>query len=305
MSERKLVILGTAAQVPTVERNHCAYFLKWDEQGLLVDPGEGTQRQMTRFGIKASSITKILLTHFHGDHCLGLPGILQRMALDGVSHPVEIYFPADGRAFMDHLLGLSFHKGQIDCTLYPVKHDGEIHANKGFVILAARLAHPVTTFGYRLQESDGVTLVKEELDRHGLKGKQIGDLLRVGSIYANDKLIRLEEVSVSKKGQVVAFITDTSYCHAAVELAKHADLLLCESTYLSEHLSLAESYGHLTSSQAAQIAYSAGVDQLILSHFSQRYRSTERLLKEARQIHPKSSAAVDGDVYYLPARRRP
>ena len=96
MSGRERVVLGTASQVPTRHRNHNGYLLRWDGQGLLFDPGEGTQRQMLFAGVTASQVTRVLITHFYGDHCLGLPGVLQRMSLDRVAHPVRVYYPESG-----------------------------------------------------------------------------------------------------------------------------------------------------------------------------------------------------------------
>ena len=95
---RELVVLGTSSQVPTRERNHNGYLLRWDGQGLLFDPGEGTQRQMILAGVPSSAVTRICLTHVHGDHTYGLPGVLSRLSLDGVEHPVDLHYPASGDA---------------------------------------------------------------------------------------------------------------------------------------------------------------------------------------------------------------
>ena len=103
MSNRELVVLGTASQAPTRARNHNGYFLRWDDEGLLFDPGEGTQRQMLFAGVTASQVTRICITHFHGDHCLGLPGVLQRMSLDQVGHPVEICYPEVDQPVLERL----------------------------------------------------------------------------------------------------------------------------------------------------------------------------------------------------------
>ena len=99
MGARELVVLGTASQAPTRRRNHNGYLLRWDGEGLLFDPGEGTQRQMTHAGVASSAITRICLTHFHGDHCLGLPGVVQRLSLDRVPHPVHAHHPASGQVY--------------------------------------------------------------------------------------------------------------------------------------------------------------------------------------------------------------
>jgi ribonuclease Z len=103
MSARELVVLGTSSQVPTRYRNHNGYLLRWDAHGILFDPGEGTQRQMTFANVTATAINRICVTHFHGDHCLGLAGITQRISLDGVPHEVPVHFPASGRKYFDRL----------------------------------------------------------------------------------------------------------------------------------------------------------------------------------------------------------
>src|SRR5215213_2824702 len=102
-ASRELVVLGTAAQAPTRDRNHNGYVLRWDGRAILFDPGEGTQRQLLHAGVPSSSITDICITHFHGDHCLGLPGVLARFALDQRQHPVDVHYPASGAEFLDRL----------------------------------------------------------------------------------------------------------------------------------------------------------------------------------------------------------
>ncbi len=124
MSARELVVLGTASQVPTRRRAHHGALLRWDGEGILLDPGEGTQRQLTLAGVAASSITRICLTHLHGDHCLGLPGVLQRLALDGVAGPVDLYFPAAGEEYVDRLLHASVAHRLPALRLHPVDRDG-------------------------------------------------------------------------------------------------------------------------------------------------------------------------------------
>ncbi len=120
MSARELVVLGSSSQVPTRYRNHNGYLLLWDDRGLLFDPGEGTQRQLLLAGVAASRITRILVTHFHGDHCLGLPGILQRLSLDQVPHEVGVHFPGSGEAYFERLRYASIYKQQKTMLSHPV-----------------------------------------------------------------------------------------------------------------------------------------------------------------------------------------
>lgn len=126
MSGRELVVLGTASQVPTRTRNHNGHLLRWDGRGILFDPGEGTQRQLTLAGVPASAITAICLTHAHGDHCLGLSGVLQRMSLDGVTRPVPLVFPAAARPYVDRLRHASALHDVLDVRLHPVERDGPV-----------------------------------------------------------------------------------------------------------------------------------------------------------------------------------
>ena len=139
MSIRKFVALGTASQVPTRYRNHNGYFLKWDDEGILFDPGEGTQRQMLLANVSATEITKICITHFHGDHCLGLAGIVQRLSLDRVPHEVEIYYPASGQKYFERLCEASIFHNQARLKPLPIKQPGVICRGPDFTLATARL----------------------------------------------------------------------------------------------------------------------------------------------------------------------
>src|SRR5437763_1546338 len=157
MSARQVVFLGTASQVPTRSRNHNALMLLWDDLGILFDPGEGTQRQMTLAGISVSQITHIAITHFHGDHCLGLAGIIQRLSLDGVSRPVEVIYPKSGEVFFERLRHASIFYDRTTLVPRPIEGTGlfEVTRQASCRLLACPLEHGVDCYGYRLQEDDG------------------------------------------------------------------------------------------------------------------------------------------------------
>jgi ribonuclease Z len=292
---RELVVLGTSSQVPTRTRNHNGYLLRWDGAGLLLDPGEGTQRQLTHAGVASSAITRICLTHVHGDHTFGLPGVLSRMALDGVEHPVELHYPASGDAVVRALVGLS--RPGLDLRLRP--HGARGAVADGLEVVALR--HRVETTGYRLVEPDGRSLVPELLARAGIAGPQVGALVREGGLGS----VRLEDVSVPRRGQSVAVVMDTAVCEGAEELAADVDLLLVESTYGDESHALAEEHLHLTARQAATLAARAGSRSVVLTHFSSRYSDVAPLLAQARDAAPGLvvAAADDLDRFALPARR--
>ncbi len=304
MSERKLFVLGTASQVPTSRRNHNGYFLRWDNEGFLFDPGEGTQRQMIFSGISASQITKIFISHFHGDHCLGLPGIIQRLSLDQVTHPVEVYYPASGQKYFENLRDASIYHFKVELDAHPIREQGIIFENEKYLIEAKLLDHTIEALGYRIQEKDGYTMIPDKLEAAGLKGEKIRELQNNGKIEINGKIITQKDVSNPRPGQSFAIILDTRFCEAAIELAKNVDMLICDSTYLSDRQEMAFEYGHLTAKQAATLAKEAGAKNLVLTHFSQIYLDVEEFKKEASAIFPNVVAAKDGDQIPMPKRER-
>lgn len=295
MSAKVFIALGTASQVPTRERNHNGYFIRWDEEGFLLDPGEGTQRQMIYAGVSATQITKIFITHFHGDHCLGLAGVLQRLSLDRIPHEVEIHYPEYGRKFVENLRHSSVYHNAASISEKPFSGAGVIFENKKLTIETRRLDHSVESWGYRFQEKDDVTMLPEKLKTLGVFGKNVGRLKTEGKIEIDGRIVLLEEASVFKKGLSAAFIMDTRVCGAAYELAKDVDFLICESTYLAPEAGEAVKNGHLTATQAAEIARESNAARLVLTHFSQRYHSIEDFVREAKPVHENTIAVSDGD----------
>jgi ribonuclease Z len=291
VSNRELVVLGTASQAPTRTRNHNGYFLRWDDEGLLFDPGEGTQRQMLFAGVTASHITRICVTHFHGDHCLGLPGVLQRMALDQVAHPVEACYPAENQPFFERLRHASLFHDTLTLRERPVHGDGVVTDAPAFRLEARALSHLVPTFGYRLVEPDGRRMLRRELAARGITGPDIGRLQREGRLAVGGRVVTLDQVSEPRRGQRFAFVMDTRLCDAAFELADGADMLVCESTFADADATLARDYGHLTAGQAGRIAAESGARLLVLTHVSQRYEATA-----GGQLVEDAAAAFGGEI---------
>lgn len=304
MSQRRLIVLGTASQVPGRTRNQNGYFLRFDGEGFLFDPGEGTQRQMLMAGISASEITKIFITHFHGDHCLGLAGIIQRISLDRVTHAVDVFFPASDRVFYERLRDACRYFNAARLTEVPVGEPGQVFADEKLTIEALRLDHTVETFGYRVRERDTFTMDPLRLAQCGVGGSEVALLKERGSILLGGRTVCVEDFGRPRPGQVFAFVMDTRMCDAARELAKDADLCVIESTYLSDMEKTAHDYGHLTAAQAACIARDAGVKRLVLGHFSQRYPDEDVFAREARAFHSDVIAARDGLVIPMPRRKR-
>ncbi len=303
MSSRRFIALGTASQVPTKDRNHNGYFLRWDAEGFLFDPGEGTQRQMIFADVSATQITKIFITHFHGDHCLGLAGVLQRLSLDRVPHSVQIFYPASGEKFLDNLANASIYYNAARIEKVPIAKEGVVFQGGDYAIESYRLEHSAESWGYRLREHDSVTLLPERLEEAGIRGRAVGQLKAQGRLEADGKTFLLKDFSREKRGQIFAFVMDTRLCLNAFRLAERADVLVCESTYLRAETEEAIAHGHLTASQAARIAADSGAGLLVLTHFSQRYPNVQDFLTEAKEIHENSVAVRDGDFVDFPKRK--
>jgi ribonuclease Z len=296
VSTRDLLVLGTASAVPTKTRNHNGYLLRWDGVGLLFDPGEGTQRQLSHTGATANDITWICITHFHGDHCLGVPGIIQRIARDQVEHQVEAAFPASGA---DYWRRLRHATAFVDTdVIHEQPISGETMrldpAGAPFELTARRLTHLVEAYGFRLVEPDGVTMLPAELAARNVHGPLVGELQREGRVITPDgRTVTLAECSVPRPGQRVAFIMDTKLCDAVYALADGVDLLIIESTYLDEDAVLAAKYQHLTVGQAGRVAAECGVRRLVLTHFSERYGDDP---ETAARFRTQAAAAYEGDI---------
>lgn len=303
MSVRELVVLGTASQVPTRTRAHHGALLLWDGEGVLLDPGEGTQRQLTLAGVSASTITRICITHLHGDHCLGLPGVLQRMALDGVERPVDLYFPADGEEYVERLVHASVSHRLPPIRRHPVAEDCLVDVAPAFSIHAMALDHTTAAVGWRLVEPDGLRMRRDLLAAQGITGPDVRRIMDDGVLAVDGRIVRLEDVSDVRPGQVFAFVMDTRVCPAAIELARGADLLVCESTFLTPESDLAAAYGHLTARQSGEIAREAGARRLVLTHYSQRHGDEASFAAEAAEVFADVHAARDLDRVPVPRRR--
>jgi ribonuclease Z len=242
--------------------------------------------------VTAHQVTRVCVTHFHGDHSLGLPGVLQRMALDQVTGTIEVAYPASGADIFGHIRKASLFHDTLTLRERPVPETGAVLTDGPPFRLEARpLSHSVPAVGYRLTEPDGRRMLPAELAARGITGADVGLLQRSGKIERNGGVVHLADVSTPRRGQKFAFIMDTRLCDAVFELAEDTDLLVCESTYADADADLAARYGHLTAGQAGQVAAAAGARRLVLTHFSQRYDAAAmpQLLRDA-------AAAYDGEI---------
>ena len=304
----QVTFLGTSSGVPTLHRNVSAMVLKPPQRSelWLFDCGEGTQHQFIRSNLKLSQIKKIFITHMHGDHIYGLPGLLSSIGLAGSSSGIELYGPTPLRNFIESCLynsssrlaySIKFHKVES-----PAIQKEILFEDTDLEVMAAPLKHRIPSFGYRVNQ-------KPRPGRFNIeKAKNLK--IPPGPVYAalqRGEKVRLDNGQIfygkdfcgpPRPGVSMVYCTDTVYTESAIEISKDADLLIHESTYAHEETEMAYQRGHSTSSMAARIASKANVNQLILTHFSPRYTPGNQtcpndLLNEAKAIFPNTQLAKD------------
>lgn len=293
MSDKDIIILGSSAQQPTRTRNHGAYLVRWNEEGLLFDPGEGTQRQFIFAEIAPPCVNRIFVSHFHGDHCLGLGSMLMRLNLDKVTHPIHCYFPKASQKNFDYLrYGCIYHQN-IQIIEHPIDKEGIVDDTDKFTIEAKFLSHGVESIGWKITEKDRIKFDKEKLSQKKVFGTDVRLLQEKGEITIDNKVVKLQEVSWVRKGESISVILDSRYCDSAIQIAKDAKVVLCEATFLEEEKDLAREYMHMTAKEAAEVAKKANAKMLILTHFSARYTDLSLFEKEAKLVFENTYIAED------------
>lgn len=294
MTVKDLIVLGTSSQQPTRHRNHGAYLFRWNDEGLLFDPGEGTQRQFIFANVAPTVVTRMFISHFHGDHCLGVGSMLMRLNLDKVTHPIHCYYPASGKKYFDRLRYGTIYHETINVIEHPVEAPGGlVHDDGHFRIEASFLEHGIENIGWRITEHDAVRFHKEKLRECGINGPLVKTLESTGSVIVNNRKVNLEDVAYVRRGDAIAVVIDSRPCQQAIDLAQHARLLLCESTYLQPEHELAIQHKHMTALEAAELAKAAGANTLVLTHFSARYLDNLEFEREAKSVFPNTIAATD------------
>ena len=289
----QITFLGTSSMVPTKERNQTAIFLSYGSDGILFDCGEGTQRQFKIAGISLTKVTKILISHWHGDHVLGLPGLIQTLSSMDYNGMLEIYGPAGTKKHMEKMFEAFVFDKRLDFVVKEVKQ-GVFFENNEFQLETHQLEHGIETLGYRFVEKDLRKIDMKKIKKSGIPiGPLLGKLQQGKSIEIDGKKIMPDDVTYIEKGKKLAYITDTLLCNNCYKIAEDVDLLICEATYSSKLVGKSEEYGHMTAKQAAQLANKANVKQLVLIHFSARYKNTQELEEDARNIFDNVICAND------------
>ncbi len=290
----KVIFLGTSAMQPTKERNPSAIYVNYETETLLFDCGEGTQRQMRLAGLKPTKITRVILSHYHGDHVLGMPGLLSNLNANEYNGTLEVYGPQGIEEFVKKVRELARIKNdELKIKTIELKEGNIIETDK-FVIIAKKLNHSIHSYGFSFIEKYKRKINLEYTSKFGLKQHPLlGELQKGNDITWNGKKITAKKATIIVPGKILSLIFDTALSQSCLDIAKDADLLICESTFIDEEKQKAAEYKHLTASQAGEIAKKAKVKKLILTHFSQRYKDIEIAKKEAQKYFKKVECAED------------
>lgn len=279
--------------VPTKERNPLSIYLSYKNQGILFDCGEGTQRQLKIAGIPLTKVTKILITHFHGDHVLGLPGLIQTMGAQDYSGVLEIYGPQGMKNHVGLLQKLVEAPFRIKIKVAEVK-SGIFFENEDFCLESSPLQHKIPCNGYVFVEKDRRRINLTAVKKLGIpEGPLLGKLQQGECISVKGKKISPEHTTAVVKGKKICFITDTKLTKNCFTLAQNADILICEGTYTSQLKDKADEYMHMTAKDAGLLANKSNVQKLFLTHFSARYKNTLEVEEDARQVFDDVFCAKD------------
>ncbi len=289
----KVTFLGTSGSTPTKNRALPAVALEYNGRLLLFDCGEGTQRQMMRYDINISRVDAVFLSHIHGDHSIGIAGLIRTLALNRREAPLYIYVPAGYEnairaliKFDDVLIGYKI-------IVTPIRK-GVIYKGKDFDVSAFAVKHTVSTYGFVFKEQDKLRFIKEKIAGTGLKGPMFAELISKGSLRVGRKLIRLRSITTMQRGVKAVYATDTRPSKETEKAAEGADLLIHEATYADSEADLAKERGHSTAGESAMLARKAKVKKLVLTHMSVRYKNLNKLLTEARKTFADTDIAKDG-----------
>ena len=289
----QIVFLGTSSAKPTKERNHSAIFLSYGSDGILFDCGEGTQRQLTMAGIKPPKINKILISHWHGDHTLGLSGLIQTLGLMGYEQTLKIYGPIGTKKRIKALFDSCDFEERIVMEVKEVK-EGKFYDGDKYYLEVYELKHSTRTVGYRFVEKDKRKIDVPAVKKLGIpEGPLLGKLQEGKSVMFNGKKITPKDTTYIVEGKKVGYIADSVPNKNSLKIAKDVDILICDATFDSSLQEKADQHMHMTSKQAGLIANQANVKKLILTHFSTRYKDVKILEEDAKDVFKDVEAAFD------------
>lgn len=304
----EVTILGSGSAAPSVHRHHTAHALNVHEQFFLIDCGEGTQERMRQYGISPMKLNAVFISHLHGDHVFGLPGLISTLNHLGRKTPLHIFGPMPiGEILRFHLEHFEQNLGyEIVVHELNARENVLVYENKVLEVTTIPLRHRVPSCGYLFREkTPGLNVDKNAIEKYGLSLKQIVALKNGEDITLDDGrlLPNAEAAYIPYAPRSYAYCSDTLYSGKVVSLVHGVDLLYHEATFLDKDKALAKETGHATALQAAKAALLSEAKQLVIGHFSSRYKDENLLLEEARTLFPDTALAQEGGTIPIPARK--
>lgn len=296
-----ILFLGTGSGVPSKQRNVSSLALQMlQETGgvWLFDCGEATQHQIMQTNLKPRKIEKVFITHLHGDHIFGLPGLLSSRAFQGGTDPVTVYGPKGLREFVETSLQVS--GTHLPYPLYFLEvEEGVVLEDDRFTVTAKELEHGLVSFGYRIEEKSKIgELMPDKLKQAGIKPGPVYRMIKENErteLEDGRTIFRSDFLGPEKPGRIISIIGDTRYREELASFVEGSDLLIHEATFRARDQEMAYNYHHSTTVQAATLADAGNVKRLVLNHISSRYQGevVDELVEEARKIHPETDIAFD------------
>nr|WP_236784481.1 ribonuclease Z [Alteribacter salitolerans] len=301
-----MTFLGTGAGVPSKERNVTSivlHLMNKENNMWLFDCGEATQHQILHSSVKITKINKIFITHTHGDHLYGLPGLLSSRSFQGATTPLTIYAPKGVSAFIESALSVSQTFLTYSLEVLEVNETGVLFNGEDAKVTVGTLDHGVLSLGFRVEQRDTPgSLLMDKVTKAGIpSGPHLKELKSAREVTLPDgRTVNGKEfIGPPQKGKSVTILGDTRHTKNLFPLASDVDTLVHESTFAKSEEALAQAYFHSTASQAAALAKEAGVRQLILTHISPRYQDSHILAEEARALFPNTYVASDFSTFLI------
>ena len=297
----KLTFLGTSSMLPTKNRNTTAILVNHKVDNILIDCGEGTQRQLRKANISPTKITKLLITHWHGDHVLGIPGLLESLAKLGYNKTLKVYGPKGTKKFFKEVYNIFIRQcNKIDMEIKEMTKNGIVSDEKDLAISALKLDHTSTCYGYSIQEKDKRRINLKHTQKFGLtKHPLLGKLQQGKTITYEGKKITPKEGTILIPGKKITICLDTKTTKSMINFAENSDILVSEATLSNDLEKEAKKYKHMTPKHAAEIAKKSKSKKLIITHLSQRYKDPKTLEKEAKKTFKNTIAAKDLDEFNI------
>lgn len=295
MEKIKITFLGTSDAIPSAERNHTSILLSYTNENILIDCGEGTQRQFRVAKINPCKITKILITHWHSDHVLGIPGLLDTIEFSGYNKNLEIYGPRGTKKYISELLNLFKIGNKISLKVIELDKEGKFFENEEFMLSSKKMTHGIPCNAYCFQEKSKLKIDKGKLKKYKISpGPHLQNIKKGKQITFQGKKYNAIHLTTEIFGRKICFVLDTNNNKKIIPFVNSSDLLVMEGQFDSSLEKRAKEFHHMTSKQCAQIAKRAKIKRLILTHLSNRYNNDQsHILKEAKNIFKNTEIAKD------------